>query len=206
MEGMKRESLVVCPGSNLWVDVEAFEEAAATARRARDPAAYRAALALYAGELLPEDRYEAWAEERRERLRETLLALHLELAELHEERGEAEDAIGVLRRALEVEPAREEAHARLMRLHALRERWGEALGQYVRLRKAPSRELGAEPSAASRRLREEILAGRIPPSQAPRRAARRGSPRARGGTTCPPRRAASSGARGSSSRPSGCCP
>ena len=52
------ESLVLCPGGDVWVDVEAFEAAAATARRARDPAAHRAALDLYGGELLPEDRYE----------------------------------------------------------------------------------------------------------------------------------------------------
>jgi DNA-binding SARP family transcriptional activator len=48
-----------------WVDVEAFEEAALAARRAADPATYRAAIDLYAGDLLPEDRYEEWAEERR---------------------------------------------------------------------------------------------------------------------------------------------
>ena len=49
--------------SDLWVDVDAFEEAAATARRTKDPAAYRAALDLYGGELLPGDRYEGWAED-----------------------------------------------------------------------------------------------------------------------------------------------
>src|SRR5215208_302973 len=38
------EQLLLCPQGELWVDVDAFEEAAATARRARDPAAYRAAL------------------------------------------------------------------------------------------------------------------------------------------------------------------
>ena len=40
------ESLVLCPGGNLWVDVETFEEAAISARRSRDPAAYRAAMDL----------------------------------------------------------------------------------------------------------------------------------------------------------------
>jgi DNA-binding SARP family transcriptional activator len=30
-------SLVLCPGNELWVDVEAFEEAATTARRSGDP-------------------------------------------------------------------------------------------------------------------------------------------------------------------------
>jgi DNA-binding SARP family transcriptional activator len=53
----EEKQLPLCPQGELWVDVDAFEEAAATARRARDPAAYRAALELYAGELLPGDRY-----------------------------------------------------------------------------------------------------------------------------------------------------
>ena len=60
------ESLVLCPESDLWVDVEVFEETAAAARRAAEPAPYRAAIELYAGDLLPEDRYEEWAEEPRE--------------------------------------------------------------------------------------------------------------------------------------------
>jgi DNA-binding SARP family transcriptional activator len=50
------------PHGELWVDVDAFEQAAETARRSRDPAAYRAAIELYSGELLPEERYEEWAE------------------------------------------------------------------------------------------------------------------------------------------------
>ena len=46
------ESLVLCPGGNLWVDVDAFEGAARTARRYRDAEAYRVAIDLYAGERL----------------------------------------------------------------------------------------------------------------------------------------------------------
>ena len=56
------------------VDVDAFERAAADARRVGAPSAYRAALSLYGGELLPENRYDDWAQERRQ-----------DLAELHEE-------------------------------------------------------------------------------------------------------------------------
>jgi DNA-binding SARP family transcriptional activator len=59
---LRDEQLLLCPDSPLWVDVEAFEEAAATARHAMEPAAYQAAIDLYAGELLPEDRYEPWVE------------------------------------------------------------------------------------------------------------------------------------------------
>ena len=62
---LKVERLTLCPDSPLWVDVEAFEEAAASARHAMEPEAFRAAIDLYAGELLPEDRYEPWVQERR---------------------------------------------------------------------------------------------------------------------------------------------
>ena len=65
--------LALCPDSPLWVDVDAFGRTAATARLAKDPASYRVAIELHAGELLPEDRYEGWAETRREGLRQ----LHL---------------------------------------------------------------------------------------------------------------------------------
>jgi predicted ATPase len=57
------------------VDVNRFELAAAEARRAGTPAAYRAALSLYDGELLPENRYDDWALARREEL--TTLAASL---------------------------------------------------------------------------------------------------------------------------------
>jgi predicted ATPase len=50
------------------VDVEAFERAAAAARRDGTAAACERALALYGGELLPENRYDDWAEVERERL------------------------------------------------------------------------------------------------------------------------------------------
>ena len=47
------------------IDVDRFVLAAADARRAGTAAAYRAALSLYGGELLPENRYDDWADERR---------------------------------------------------------------------------------------------------------------------------------------------
>ena len=51
-------------------------------RRSRHPAAYEATIDLYAGALLPADRYEEWVEESRQRLRVTFLALPLALARL----------------------------------------------------------------------------------------------------------------------------
>jgi DNA-binding SARP family transcriptional activator len=155
------ESLVLCPIGELWVDVEAFEKATVTARRSRDPAAYKAAVELYAGDLLPGDRYEQWTEDRREELRQLHLALLLELAGLYEERDERVPAVEVLRRTIAEEPTLEEAHAGLMRLYALSNRRAQAIAQYERLQEILSRQLGAEPSIATRSLRDEIAAGRI---------------------------------------------
>jgi DNA-binding SARP family transcriptional activator len=125
------ESLMLCPGGSLWVDVEAFDQAASAARGSREPAAYAAALNLYAGELLPSDRSEAWAEQHRRWLRETYLSLLLRLDRLHEERADYESAAEALRRVISEEPTREEAHVSLMRLYALSGNKGEALVQYV---------------------------------------------------------------------------
>jgi predicted ATPase/DNA-binding SARP family transcriptional activator/DNA-binding CsgD family transcriptional regulator len=153
------EQLALCPVGPLWVDVEAFEAATATARREREPAAYRAALDLYAEELLPADRYEEWAEVRRRELRQLHLALLAELAAIHEDRSEHDPAIDALRRVVAEEPVREEGHTSLMRLYALSGRQSEALRQYEILREALTRELGTEPSASSLALREEIARG-----------------------------------------------
>jgi DNA-binding SARP family transcriptional activator len=188
---LRGDLLELYPDSPLWVDVEAFESAAVAARRSREPAAYRAAVDLYAGDLLPGDRYEVWAEERREGLRLTYLSLLLETAGLHEERCEYGAGIEALRRAVAEEPSHEEAHAGLMRLLALRGGWAEAILQYERLRKVLSREFDAEPGPAIRRVYEEVQAGRCRPGGCrrlvrPPPAANRRNPSAPRPTTSPP--------------------
>lgn len=164
---LRDEWLGLCPGESLWVDAGVFEETAARARRLHDPAAYRAAADLYAGELLPADRYEAWAEDRREGLRQQYLSLLVELGRLCEERGELGEGIEALGRATEEQPTHEGAHAGLMRLYARSGRRDEALRQYERLQKDLWRGEARGPDAASRRLREEILADRYPPPRPP---------------------------------------
>src|SRR5215216_855287 len=105
-------------------------------------------------------------EEHRRRLRETYLSLLLGLARLHEDRADYNSAAEVLRRVVSEDPIREEAHAGLMRLYVLAGSKGEALAQYERLEEVLSSELGTEPSASSRALREEIAVGRFPPTDA----------------------------------------
>ena len=160
-------SLVLRPGGGLWVDVEAFEQATRAARRSREPAAYRAALDLYAGDLLPQDRYEDWAEGRREVLRRTFLSLMDELAELYDERGQYGRAIEILRKAVAEQPTNEEAHVRLLRFYALSGKRAKALDQYERLEDILSTERATAPGAEARELREEIAAGRFPPTHRP---------------------------------------
>jgi DNA-binding SARP family transcriptional activator len=149
------------PGG-LWVDVEAFELACAVAHETRQPAAYGAALELYGGDLLPEDRYEDWVAPRREALRARYVDLLLELAHLQERRAEPWAAIRTLERLAATEPAHEEAHVGLMRLYALNGQRHRAVRQFQVLRHALERELDAEPEPATHRLHAAILDGRFP--------------------------------------------
>ena len=160
--GLKDEQLFLCPEGQLWVDVKAFEDAAASAQRTKDPAVPRAAIELYAGDFLPEDRYEEWAEGKRIEFRQLYLALLLELAGLYQERDEHSLAIEALRKATAADPTLEEAHASLMQVYALSGRPESALAQYERFRDVVSKELGVGPSTATRALRDEIAAGRSP--------------------------------------------
>jgi predicted ATPase/DNA-binding SARP family transcriptional activator len=137
------------------VDVDAFEAAAARARADRDPVAYERALGLHGGALLPEDRYEPWADARRAALTELHTALCLELAELH---GDAPAAVVALQRALVADPLAEPAHRALMRLYARTGRRQQALAQYQLLRQGLSAELAAEPDPATRALYQRLLA------------------------------------------------
>jgi predicted ATPase/DNA-binding SARP family transcriptional activator/DNA-binding CsgD family transcriptional regulator len=159
---MRGEQLALCPEDAAWVDVEAFERSAREARGSGRPEAYREALDLYSGDLLPRDRYEEWAERRREELRRTYLALLFELATVLEERGALDRAVEALQEILSHEPAHEEAHVGLMRVYARAGQRYRALRQYEHLRQTLRLELGTEPHAASRYVYGEILAGHVP--------------------------------------------
>ena len=159
---LRDDLLSLYPDGRPWVDVEAFEEAAAGARRSGEREAYRRALELYAGDLLPRDRYEEWAEARRVEARGTCQSLLLELAALHEEDGDFDRAVTALQGIVAGDPAHEEAHAGLMRAYARSGRRYQALRQYERLRQALGREFGTQPQAASRQAYEDVLAGRVP--------------------------------------------
>ena len=156
------DAVVLAPADLIWVDVHAFEDAVAQAWRAQAPATAQVALALYAGDLLPDDPYEDWAEQRRTALRASYLALVERLGQVHAERGEWSAAIGTFQRLVAAEPAREASQVALMRLYARAGHRDLALAQYDRLVTVLERELAAEPEPETRALAAAIGAGRYP--------------------------------------------
>src|ERR1700694_3198461 len=119
--------------STVWVDSDAFERACAAADDSDDPAAFRVALGLYRGDLLPEDAYADWAAVYRDSLRQSYRNLLLEPATAHERRAELWAAIGILNQLLASYPCHEAAHLWLMRHYARVGRRADALRQYERL-------------------------------------------------------------------------
>jgi DNA-binding SARP family transcriptional activator len=144
----------------LVVDADSFRSALLAARQSGDQEGYRAALAWYGGDLLPDDIYEEWSVQARRELHEDYVAALSEWCALLETDGDLQGAMEAGRQLVAAEPSREESHALLMRLYGLAGRRADALRQYHRLTDVLDQELGIEPSARVQRLREEINARR----------------------------------------------
>ncbi len=141
---LRNEAVQLFPDASVAVDVDDFDAAARAALADRDAVAATTALAGYGGELVPEDRYEPWAEDRREQLRRR----HLDLLRL----------AGRWEQLVELDPADEAAHIELMRHYAASGDRHAALRQFERLDRVLRRELGVAPSAAATVLRDRLLA------------------------------------------------
>lgn len=147
----------------VWTDVADFERAA---QAGTDADAVQRAIALYTGDLLPEDPYADWAAGRRETLRQQYLALLVKLARLAEQHDNRAAAIAALERLVTAEPAREREQRWLMRLYVQGGQRLLALRHYEQLVAILHQELGVAPQAVTRRLYEAILAGEMPPARA----------------------------------------
>lgn len=150
------DDLLSLEAASLWVDVDAFDDAV----RRGDT---EEALALYAGDLLPENRFEDWVETRRTQLRTSVVRLLLDQASAREGRGDSRAALASLERLVSIDPLHEEAHARLMRLTAVGGDRHAALRWYSRLVEGLRDELGVSPTEELRRLHGDIAAGRLGP-------------------------------------------
>jgi len=148
-----------------WLDADAFGREARAALSGRDPVACRAALDLYGGEYLPDDRYADWAIVRREELSTQHRELLFHLALLSAETGQREVARRSLRALLASDPCHEEGARLLMRLLADDGARSEALRVYDVLVRALRDDLGVEPTPETTVLRVALAqaAPMIPP-------------------------------------------
>jgi predicted ATPase/DNA-binding SARP family transcriptional activator len=153
------DAVVLAPAESVWVDVHSFERAVDQAWRSQSPAMSQAAIALYAGDLLPDDPYEEWAAQRRMALRASFLALLTRFGELHADHGEWSAAVGLFQRLVAAEPTRESAHVSLMRLYAQAGHHDLVLAQYDQLAIILAQELAAEPQHAAREIVASIREG-----------------------------------------------
>lgn len=150
------------------VDIVAFEQAADRGL-AGDRVALQDAARLYLGDLLPDITVE-WIEVDREQLRQRAKAVLSRLvAELEKERAYGE-AIEHAQQLSRLDPLEEQAWCTLMRCHARRGDRATALHLYQQWAALLKRELGTQPSAATRAAYREILdLNEAPPSPAPPR-------------------------------------
>jgi predicted ATPase/DNA-binding SARP family transcriptional activator len=158
---LRDDMLVLYPGGRVEVDVDAFEAAVARARGTGELSDYRAALEFHGGDLLPEDRYEAWAVGRREAMSEAHLGLLLDLSSRLDRGGDGDAAIAALEQVVVIDPLHEGAQRALMRLFAAAGRRQQALAQYQRLREALRRDLEAEPDPQTACLYRALLRGDV---------------------------------------------
>ncbi|WP_112271937.1 BTAD domain-containing putative transcriptional regulator [Lentzea terrae] len=151
--GVDGHVLVLWPDGCLDCDLTRFDQAADAALTSGDPQACAEAAATYSGDVLPDDRYEWWAEERRTRARTHYVALLR--------------AAGDWTRLLELDETDEEAHRAMMRRHLAAGRRREALRQFEQLREALRERIGVGPDAKTVALYQAALAeGAEPPSVA----------------------------------------
>src|SRR5215472_6762485 len=145
------------------LDVQDFEQAltqAEQAGRVQDTLTMRQpleqAVSLYRGDLLPSC-YDEWILPERDRLRQLFLSAAEHLIALLEEERDYDAAIPAAQQLLRQEPLHEATSRQLMRLYALRGDRAAALRVYHTSAKLLERELGTEPSEATRMVYESLV-------------------------------------------------
>ena len=138
-------------------DAAEFLRRAEAAQRSRRDEDFATAVALYGGDYLPDDIYEDWTIELRERLRSAYQRLLLAWSEALAGRGACEQAIEVTEHLLRLDPSLEPAHRALMGYYCVAGWRDRAVQQYRRCATALHRELGIEPSPETQELYQRIL-------------------------------------------------
>ena len=157
------------PDTFCTVDTEQFLAAERECRNLGGRAALtagQAALRIYHGDPLAEDRYAAWAEQYRDAVLRARQQLLERMAELAVACGEVALAVDCASDAVAAEPLRESAALGLVRaLEAAGDRAG-ALRHYESYRRILAEELGLDPSAEATAVQARLLRGSDRPATA----------------------------------------
>ena len=152
--------LSLAPHCKVAVDALRFSELVTQARACDSPEAMHAALeqatALMGDSSLTVDETRGSATRRNEIRRELIWALEC-LAAFHESSSRQAEAIACWRRLVEVEPANEPAHRRLMTLFEAIGEPERALQQFTACKRYLQRDLAAAPTTQTLALREAIV-------------------------------------------------
>jgi len=149
------ESLAYAEEEHWTRAVESFEEA----------------IGLYRGELLAEDRYEAWAEEARAELQRQYLTALVQLSRCYQKLGRLRQAISCCQRVLALEPYREDVIRQLMTFENASGRRANALRIYQEGKEALREHLNVDPSPATKALYESFRQSSEPSALNPNRLA-----------------------------------
>ena len=151
------------PELQIWIDVDAFREHFNKAQLLENQQnltaaiqAYRAAEALYHGELLEEDRYEEWVIPQRQSLQDDYQKLLDRLSRYYFDALDYNACLSMCERMLKVDVCAEEAHRRRMRCYSRQGQPYLALRQYHQCVEALMNELDVEPGQPTIDLYEQI--------------------------------------------------
>ena len=137
--------VMLLPDRDVDCDALRFEAAADAALRSSEAQACKLASELYGGDLLPDARYETWAEAPRRRLRDKYLRLLRHAGEMEQ--------------LVRQDPTDEAAHLQLMREELAAGRRSSALRWYGHLRDHLQQVMGARPGPQVEALYRECVAG-----------------------------------------------
>ena len=145
------------------LDVLDFEQAAARAEQFEQEGnhvalrlALEQAIGLYRGDLLP-DCYDEWILPERDRLSQLFLDMLEWLLCLREQEGDYQGSIRIAQRLQREDPLQEASYRHLMRLYVASGNRAAAVRTYQRCAAALDRELGVEPSPATRQVYEQLI-------------------------------------------------
>ncbi len=157
-------SYLMNPETELWVDVEEFEQHWVSGRRLEKEGKLSEAIrefelaeALYQGDYLEDEPYEDWTLLRREALKDTYVTVLGKLADHAMKTADYESGIIYCQKILAKDPCREDAYRRLMRCYSWLGQRNRALRWYEICRRTIQAELDATPDRETTALYHQLL-------------------------------------------------